>query len=101
MPVQIADLTHRVGRIQFTIEGLGSTEVTEADAAELLETLARILDYSLVDREERRSLHELANEVYAADGEAFASSADASIRFSKLAGALADAVKDTLGATEE
>jgi hypothetical protein len=61
--VEIINLLHRVGRVQVAIRGLGSTEITEAEAVEVLETLARILDFTLVDREERRELLELAEEV--------------------------------------
>lgn len=62
MPIEITDLTDRVGRIQVNLPGV-ATEITIPEAVEVLETLARILGYSLVDREERQSLVELADDI--------------------------------------
>jgi hypothetical protein len=90
--VEIINLLHRVGRVQVTIKGLGSTEITEADAVEILETLARILDYTLVDREERRELLELAEEIE--DGREYAPE----FRLPQTARALATAVNQVLRA---
>jgi hypothetical protein len=67
MTIKIIDLTHRVGRVQVELPGV-ATEITIPEAVEALETLARILDFSLVDHVERQSLLELAEEVQAARG---------------------------------
>lgn len=98
MSIEIIDLTHRVGRIQIGIPGIVATEITEAEGVELLETLARILDYTLIDHVERRELLELATEIdsppeYASVGQAVSAQEDA-------AAALATAVLQSLRADD-
>jgi hypothetical protein len=94
--VEIINLLHRVGRVQVAIKGLGSTEITEADAVEILETLARILDYTLVDREERRELLELAEEINHPERQGYASVGEAVGSQERAADALATAVSQVL-----
>lgn len=96
MSLKITDPAGAVGRVQVSLTGVGTTEITHSDAQEALEDLARILGFSLVDREERRSLTELVGEVRGLATKAYASAADASISFEKAGEALANAVADTL-----
>jgi predicted GNAT superfamily acetyltransferase len=74
--------------------------LSRADAVEALETLARVLGFTLLDHVERATLLELADEVAAVKGEAFASAAHASIRFEKVGEALATAVQHSLRADD-
>lgn len=74
MTIQIVDLTERVGRIQVGIPGW-ATEISMADAQQAMEELAHILGFSVIDREERKSLLELAAEADDDDNEYGSSSA--------------------------
>lgn len=53
----------RVGIKLTGLPGEVHTEISNNDAVAALEDLARILGYTLIDREERKSLQELVDEV--------------------------------------
>lgn len=69
------------------------TEIPVDDAVRALEDLARILGYTLVDEQERRSLQELVAE---SDGEQSGSAADQAVLWRALARELTEAVRSAL-----
>lgn len=94
MALQITE--HPSGSVTIRRSPLTQWVLIPEEQHELLEALARIHGFSLVDREERRSLTELVKEVQALRSKAYGGTADASIDALTTAEALATAVDLTL-----